>query len=81
MLTKKELAAHLGVHEHTLVQWAKHGIVTRHAYNGQAYLYEDPGPNPPTRHCSRWHPLAARAAVIRTNTTDYQDATHQPKEV
>ena len=81
MLTKKELAARLGVHEHTLVQWAEHGIVTRQAYNGQAYLYEDPGPNPPTRHCSRWHPLAARAAVIRTNTTDCQDATHQPKEV
>jgi hypothetical protein len=48
MLTKKEMADRLGIHEETLVQWAKHGIVNSHAYNGRSFLYEDPGSNPPT---------------------------------
>lgn len=81
MLTKQELAERLGVHEQTIVRWAEHGIVIRHAYTGQAYLYEDPGPNPPTKHCSRWHPLAGRATAIRTNATDGQGVIHQSKEV
>jgi len=64
MLTKKELANQLGIHDQTVVQWAKHGIVTRHAYNDHAYLYEDPGPNPPTKHCSRWDRLVDRAGPL-----------------
>ena len=66
MLTKKEAAARLGIHESTLVSWAEHGIITRHAYNAHAYLYEAPGPNPPVKHCSRWNRLADRAAAIMT---------------
>jgi DNA invertase Pin-like site-specific DNA recombinase len=66
MLTKKEAAARLGIHESTLVSWAEHGIITRHAYNGHAYLYEAPGPSPPVKHCSRWDRLADRAATVRT---------------
>jgi DNA invertase Pin-like site-specific DNA recombinase len=81
LLTTKELAERLDVHEQTLVQWAEHGIVTRHAYKSQAYLYEDPGPNPPTKHCSRWHRLAERATTIPANATDCQGATHESKEV
>ncbi len=65
MLTQKEAAACLGIHEATLVQWAKHGIITRHAYNAHAYLYETPGPNPPVKHCSRWDRLADRATAIK----------------
>ena len=64
MLTNKELADQLGIHIQTVVQWAKHGIVTRHAYNDHAYLYENPGPKPPTKHCSRWDRLIDRAGVL-----------------
>lgn len=61
LLTKKELAARLGIHEHTLTRWVKHGIITAHAYNGHAWLYEEPA-DPPAKHCSRWDRLADRAA-------------------
>ncbi len=66
MLTKKEAVVRLGIHEATLVRWAEHGIITRHAYNAHAYLYEPPGPNPPVKHCSRWDRLIDRAAAIKT---------------
>jgi len=66
MLTKEEAAVSLGIHESTLLTWAKHGIVTRHAYNAHAYLYETPGPNPPVKQCSRWNRLVDRAAAIKT---------------
>lgn len=81
MLTKKELADRLGVHEQTLGHWAKHGIVTRHSYNGHAYLYEDPGPDPPTKKCSRWNRLVDRAAVIHAKTTGSQLAHVGAEEV
>lgn len=66
MLTKKEMADRLGIHEHTLVQWAKHGIVKRHAYNGHFFLYENPGPNLPRKQCSRWNRLVDRAPAKRS---------------
>lgn len=69
MLTKKEAAACLGIHESTLVSWAEHGIITKHAYNGHAYLYETPGPDPPVKQCSRWNRLVDRAAAIKTAKT------------
>jgi DNA invertase Pin-like site-specific DNA recombinase len=69
LLTKQEAAARLAIHEHTLIRWAKHGLVTRYAYNAHAYLYEMPGPNPPTKHCSRWDRLVDRPAVIKTAKT------------
>lgn len=71
LLTKKEAAARLGIHESTLIKWAEHGIVIRHAYNARAYLYEAPGPNPPVKQCSRWNRLVDRAATI--------DAAETPK--
>jgi DNA invertase Pin-like site-specific DNA recombinase len=66
MLTIEELATRLGVHAQTVVRWGEHGIVTRHAYNGHAYLYQDPGPTPPVKQCSRWNRLVDRAAVLKT---------------
>lgn len=66
MLTRKEAAARLGIHESTLLAWAQHGIVTRHAHNSHAYLYETPGPNPPVKQCSRWNRLVNRAVAIKT---------------
>lgn len=64
LLTKQEIAERLGIHEYTLVPWRKHGIIRAHAYNGhENYLYEDPGPNLPTKHCSRWDRLVDRAAA------------------
>ena len=72
MLTKQEAATKLGIHPETLIRWAQFGIVTRHAYNAHAYLYESTGPNPPLKHCSRWDRLADRAATIKkTNSSKY----------
>jgi DNA invertase Pin-like site-specific DNA recombinase len=68
MLTKAEITARLGICESTLNRWVEHGLVARHAYSGQAYLYERPGPNPPAKHCSRWDRLTDRAAAIRQTT-------------
>jgi hypothetical protein len=65
MLTKKQAAVRFRIHEATLISWAEHGIVTRHAYNGHAYLYEPPGKSPPVKHCSRWNRLVDRAAAIQ----------------
>jgi hypothetical protein len=64
MLTKIEMASRLGITECTLTRWVAHGLVTRHAYNGYAYLYEAPGPNPPVKQSSRWNRLTDRAAAI-----------------
>jgi DNA invertase Pin-like site-specific DNA recombinase len=66
MLTKREAAARLGIHESTLVRWANCGLVTRHAYNAHAYLYEVPDPNLPEKHCSRWDRLVDRSATLKT---------------
>jgi DNA invertase Pin-like site-specific DNA recombinase len=60
MLTRKETAEQLGIHENTVSTWARHGLVTSHMYNGHACLYEIPKSNPPARHCSRWDRLADR---------------------
>ena len=81
MLTAKEMAALLDIHEQTLVRWAKYGIVSRHAYNDHAYLYETPGPNKPNKHCSRWNPLAERAAIIQKKSWENQSATLEAEEV
>jgi predicted site-specific integrase-resolvase len=64
MLTKEEAAAHLGIHESTLIRWVEHGIVMRHAYNGYAYLYEPVSTNLPAKHSSRWDRLVDRVAAI-----------------
>ena len=66
LLTKEELAPRLGIHPQTLTRWAKHGIVRAHAYNGHAWLYEDPGPNPPVKQCSRWNRVVDRAPARDT---------------
>ena len=64
MLTTEEVTTRLGICGSTLKRWVEHGLVTRHAYSGQAYLYEEPGPNPPIKQCSRWNRLADRAAAV-----------------
>lgn len=80
LLTKEELAHRLGVHAHTLTRWAKHGIVRAHAYNAHAWLYEDPGPNPPVKQCSRWNRLVDRAAATQASARP-QTARARSKEV
>lgn len=64
LLTREAAAARLGVCESTLIRWVEHGLVTRHAYNAHAYLYDAPGPNPPLKQNSRWNRLTDRAAAI-----------------
>lgn len=66
LLTMKELAARLGIHESTLTRWVKHGIIKAHAHNGHAWLYEEPSTYP-TKHSSRWDPLSKRAAAIHAS--------------
>jgi DNA invertase Pin-like site-specific DNA recombinase len=66
-LTRKELAELLGIHEQTVTRWAKYGLIKKHAYDGYRCLYEDPGPNPPVKHSSRWDTLVDRAEAKQTN--------------
>lgn len=67
MLTKQEAAARLNIHEHTVARWAKHGLITSHAYNGHYCLYELPLSDLPQKQCSRWNRLVDRAATRRQN--------------
>jgi len=80
LLTKKELAARLGIHESTLTSWAKHGMIKAHAYNGHAWLYEEPTTRP-TKHCSRWDRLSDRATVLCESRTRHQGPRLASKEV
>jgi len=64
MLKAAEAATRLGIHEATVVRWAEYGMISRHAYNAHAYLYELP-PSPPPKHCSRWDRLSDRAAALK----------------
>jgi len=80
LLTKEELAARLGIHQTTLTRWVEHGIVKAHAYNGHAYLYEDP-PSRPRKHCSRWDRLTDRAAAMPTSRRQAQGTHIESKEV
>ena len=70
MLTGKEAAERLNIHEQTVARWAKHGIITRHAYNGHYALYELPAADLPQKQCSRWNRLVDRAAQAK-------DTAHQ----
>jgi len=79
MLSKKEMADRLNVHELTVDRWAKHGLITAHFYNDHGWqLYEPPGPNMPAKHCSRWDRLVDRAAGLHVAI---QDAGLGMKEV
>jgi excisionase family DNA binding protein len=69
MLTKQEAAARLNIHEHTVTRWAKHGLITSHAYNGHYCLYEIPDTDLPQKQCSRWNRLVDRAAASTQNAS------------
>ena len=68
MMTRQEAAARLNVHKHTVARWAKHGIITSHAYNGHYCLYEIPDAELPQKHCSRWDRLVDRATARVQNS-------------
>jgi hypothetical protein len=80
LLTKKEIAGRLGIHVATVTRWVEHGMVKAHAYNGHAWLYEEPATHP-TKHCSRWDPLSERATAIHASRSRNQDHQSQSKEV
>ncbi len=80
LLTKEELADRLGIHATTLTSWVKHGIIRAHAYNGHAWLYEEPATHP-TKHCSRWDRLSDRAPASRASRNGEQDPQLESKEV
>jgi DNA invertase Pin-like site-specific DNA recombinase len=77
--TKKELAARLGIHESTLTSWVKHGIIKAHAYNGHAWLYEEPATRP-VKHCSRWDRLSDRAAAVHASPNHDQGPRLESQE-
>jgi hypothetical protein len=68
MLAKAEITDRLAICGSTLNRWVEHGLVVRHAYSGQSYLYETPGSNPLIKHSSRWSRLSDRAAALRQAT-------------
>jgi DNA invertase Pin-like site-specific DNA recombinase len=80
LLTKKEIAARLGIHEATVTSWVKHGIIKAFAYNGHAWLYQMPTTRT-TKHCSRWDRLVDRAAVVRASARAKQGSQIKSKEV
>jgi DNA invertase Pin-like site-specific DNA recombinase len=80
LLTKQELAGRLGIHESTLTSWVKHGIVRAHAYNGHAWLYEEPATHP-VKHSSRWDRLRDRAARHRASRSEDKAPRLESKEV
>jgi hypothetical protein len=50
LLTKKEIAARLGVSASTVDIWRTHGLLRAHCYDDRnARLYEDPGLHPPVK--------------------------------
>jgi len=81
LLTREEMATRLGIHEFTLDRWARHGIVTRHAYNEHSYLYEPPGPNSPKKQPGRWNRVVDRGAAEQKRTKKTQLARIAPEEV
>ncbi len=66
MLTAAETAARLHIHGATVIRWAAYGLITKHAYNAHAYLYEVPESNLPAKHSSHRGPLADRVAALKT---------------
>lgn len=81
LLTKREMAEHLGIHQETVVRWTTYGLITRRAYNGHAYLYEKPGAHRPVKHCSRWDRLVDRATAVQARENGYQAPQVEPQEV
>ena len=80
MLTKKEAAARLNIHEQTLVRWAECGLVRSHAYNGHHDLYELPEADLPQKHCSRWDTLVDRVAAREQTTAETKTLTRDNKD-
>jgi hypothetical protein len=51
MLTITEMAQACGVSIKTISDWRQKGLIRAHAINDRTqFLFEDPGPNPPTKH-------------------------------
>jgi DNA invertase Pin-like site-specific DNA recombinase len=80
MLTAADAATRVGVHVATIVHWAEHGLIARHAYNAHAFLYELP-PTLPVKHCSRWDRLSDRAAALKTAKTSRPSAPFERRAV
>ena len=79
MLNKREMADRLGVHALTVDRWTEFGLIKAHFYNDHGWrLYEPPGTNMPTKHCSRWDRLVDRAAALRAGS---QNADLELKEM
>ena len=81
MLTKQEAAARLDIHEQTVTSWARHGLITSHAYNGHYCLYELPESNLPEKKCSRWNRLVDRAATRRQTPSLEKVSTEAERDV
>jgi len=81
MLTKQEAAARLNIHEHAVTRWAKHRLITSHAYNGHYCLYEIPDSDLPQKQCSRWNRLVDQAAARVKNAGQAKLSTEDERGV
>lgn len=81
MLTKRETAAHLNIHEQTVTRWANHGLITSHPYNGHYCLYELPHSDLPQKHSSRWDRLADRIAERQQNASQEKSSPEHERDV
>ena len=80
-LNSIEMAETLGIHELTVISWAKAEILKRHAYNDHFFLYEPPDVNTPPKQCSRWNTLADRVQKMNIDSKKLQTTAMEPKEV
>ncbi|HEY8213303.1 MAG TPA: recombinase family protein [Methylocystis sp.] len=80
LLTKREAAARLNIHEHTLARWAELGLVASHAYNGHHSLYDLPDADLPQKHSSRWNTLVDRLAAREQAAAGTKTLTCDQKE-
>jgi DNA-binding transcriptional regulator YiaG len=71
LLTKKEIAAKLGVSTSTVDIWRTHGLLRARCYDDRnARLYEDPGPHPPVKAQGQKLRLRDRMKAFITESTE-----------
>lgn len=74
-------ATRLDNHEHTVARWAKHGLITSHAYNGHYCLYGLPVSDLPQKQCSRWNRLVDHAAARSQTPSQEKTSTEAERDV
>jgi len=85
LLTGAEIKERLGIGKSCLRYWARHGLVAAHQVDDRTWLYEDPGPNPPTKALGKYAKLVdrgreqqrLRAERANSNPIDRQEVQYE----